>query len=53
MSGVGIEQDVAEGGSGGGLDLDDAGPAGGVVGGGQFGEAVAVAGAASQEGVRR
>ena len=49
MSGVGIEQDVAERGAGGGLDLDDARPAGGVVGGGQFGEAVAGAGAAGED----
>jgi len=44
-----VEQDVAEGGAGGGFDLDDAGPAGRVVRSGEFGEAVAVAGAAGED----
>ncbi len=47
-SGVGVEQDVTEGGAGWGFDLDHAEPAGGVVGGGEFGEAVVVAGAAGE-----
>jgi len=42
--GVGIEQDVAEGGADWGLDLDYARPAGGVGGGGELREAVAVGG---------
>ncbi len=43
---VGVEQNVPERGPGGSLDLDDAGPAGRIVCGAQFGEAVAVARAA-------
>ena len=49
LLGVGVQQNVAEGGSGGGFHLEDARPAGGVVGGAEFGEAVAVAGAAGKD----
>ena len=49
LLGVGVQQNVAEGGSGGGFHLEDARPAGGVVGGAEFGEAVAVAGATGED----
>ena len=48
-SGVGIKQDVAEGGTGGGLHFEHAGLAGGVGGDSEVGEAVAVAGAAGED----
>jgi len=49
LSRVRVQKDVAESGPSRGFHLDHAGPAGGVVGWAEFGEAVAVAGAAGED----
>ena len=46
---AGVEQDVSERAPRWGLDFQHAGPTGGVVGGAEVGEAVAVAGAAGED----